>query len=117
MRFGAVLALTVAMLAATSSALARPTAQRLAATVGPGETITLTRAGHPVKRLAAGTYTIVVRDLAGDHNFHLVGPGVNRATDVARTGTHMWHVTLRKGLYRFRCDPHASFMDGAFTVT
>jgi plastocyanin len=57
-----------------------------------------------------------VRDRASDHDFHLSGPGVNETTSVSGTGTVVWHVTLRKGTYKFICDPHATFMKGSFRV-
>jgi plastocyanin len=85
--------------------------------VGPGFTITLTQNGQPVEQLAAGTYTIVVDDKADIHNFHLTGPGVDKATDVSGTGKEMWTVDLKPGTYHFQCDPHASSMQGDFTVS
>jgi hypothetical protein len=38
-------------------------------------------------------------------NFHLVGPGVNRRTGAAFTGTVTWTVRLARGTYRFGSDP------------
>jgi plastocyanin len=89
---------------------------QLQATVGPGFTIGLTQDGQSVTSLPAGTYTIVVDDEANIHDFHLTGPGVDEATDVAGTGTTTWTVELKPGEYRFVCDPHASSMHGSFTV-
>ena len=60
---------------------------------------------------------IVVKDTAADHNFHLTGPGVNKSTSVAGKATSTWTVTLKKGTYKFVCDPHKAFMKGSFTVT
>jgi len=85
--------------------------------VGPGFTITLTENGQSVSTLSAGTYTINVDDKSDIHNFHLMGPGVDKATDVSGTGTQTWTVTLEKGSYTFQCDPHASTMHGSFTVS
>ena len=82
------------------------------ATVGPGFTISFGK-----KTLKAGKVTIVVRDRSKFHDFHLVGPGVNRRTTVPFTGTATWKLTLRKGVYRFVCDPHATQMRGSFRVT
>jgi plastocyanin len=90
---------------------------RLVATVGPGFTISLTLNGKRVRSLKAGTYTIVVHDRSASHDFHLIGPGVNKKTAVARTGTTTWTVRLRKGTYRYVCDPHAAAMKGSFRVT
>jgi plastocyanin len=73
--------------------------------------------GKDVKTLKAGTYTMVVRDKSSIHNFHLVGPGVNKSTTVPFTGTTTWTVKLKKGKYTYQCDIHASVgMKGTFTV-
>jgi plastocyanin len=94
-----------------------PATRRLVATVGPGFTISLrTPAGARVTTLTRGTYTITVRDRSRQHNFHLIGPRVNRRTTVAARGTFTWRVTLRAGRYRFVCDPHAAAMRGSFRV-
>jgi plastocyanin len=58
-----------------------------------------------------------VNDKATFHNFHLTGPGVNVKTSVAATGSKTFNVTLKKGTYRFVCDPHASQMKGSFKVS
>jgi plastocyanin len=90
----------------------------LFATVGPGPTISLrTRNGRRVSRVRRGRYRIVVRDRSSMHNFHLRGPGVNKRTTVGFRGTRTWTLTLRRGLYRFVCDPHARRMRGSFRVT
>jgi plastocyanin len=89
----------------------------LVATVGPGFTIRLTRNGRRVSRLRRGRYRIVVRDRSASHNFHLVGRGVNKRTTVGFRGTRTWTVTLRRGRYRFVCDPHRTRMRGTFRVT
>jgi hypothetical protein len=88
------------------------------ATVGTGDgtNIALTMNGTRVTHLAAGTYVIQVHDNSTFHNFHLTGPGVDQKTDVDFKGTETWTVTLTDGVYRFVCDPHASFMNGTFTV-
>jgi plastocyanin len=53
--------------------------------------------------------------LSSIHNFHLIGPGVNKKTSVAGKGKTTWTVTLQKGkTYRFLCDPHATTMKGSF---
>ena len=112
------LALAAAALAVTL--LAPPAlagGARLNGTVGPGFTITLTQGGKQVTKLKAGTYTFVIADKASIHDFHLVGPGVNKKTAVGFVGTQTWKLTLKKGTYTFMCDPHASFMKGSFTVS
>ena len=89
----------------------------LIATVGPGFTIAMTDASvAPLGNIQLGTYEILVRDRADMHNFHLTGPGVNRATDVEAVGEETWTVTLTDGVYRFVCDPHVTIMRGQFTV-
>ena len=34
-----------------------------------------------------------------------------------RTGSKTWKLTLKKGTYKYVCDPHKSFMKGSFKVT
>jgi plastocyanin len=92
------------------------TPAKLIATVGPKPVITLTKGGRKFTTLKAGSYTVTVRDRSPIHNFHLKGPGVNRRTGVAYTGTKTWQITVRSGRYRFVCDPHAQFMHGSFRV-
>lgn len=95
-----------------------PSVTTLIATVGPRATISLrTRAGRRVRQVRRGRYRIVVRDRSRMHNFHLRGPGVNKRTTVRFLGTQTWTVTLRRGTYRFVCDPHAGGMRGSFRVT
>jgi plastocyanin len=108
-----------AALAASSIASAAPASQVVKGTVGPGFTITLTLGGKKVTKLKAGTrYRFVVNDRASIHDFHLTGPGLNRVlTTVDFTGTRSVLLTLKKGAYRYVCDPHASFMKGTFKVT
>jgi plastocyanin len=91
---------------------------RLLASVGPGQIISLRRpSGALVRKLAHGRYVITVRDRAAFHDFHLIGPGVNRKTSVPFVGKATWTVTLKVGLYRYRCDPHTQVMHGSFRVT
>jgi plastocyanin len=108
------LAALAAALAVPSALAATPT---LTGTVGPGFTITLKQSGKTVKKLKAGAYTIKVSDKSSIHDFHLTGPGVNKATSVGGTGSSTWKVKLKKGTYKFVCDPHSSFMKGSFTVS
>jgi plastocyanin len=96
---------------------AAPAVRTLNGKVGPGFTISLKKGGKRVTSLKAGKVKIVVNDLAGIHNFHLTGPGVNKMTSISGTGRVTWTLRLRKGTYRFVCDPHASTMKGSFTVT
>jgi plastocyanin len=112
------LALAAAVMAVSVAvASASTTATKLVGTDGPGFTITLTKAGAKVKSLKAGKYTILIRDKSNIHNFHLKGPGLNKLTSVGFVGNKTWTVTLKKGTYKFDCDPHASIMKGSFKVT
>jgi plastocyanin len=113
MKFLALAAL-VAASAVPSALAATPT---LNGTVGPGFTITLKQGTKSVKTLKAGTYVFKINDKSSAHNFHLTGPGVNKATSVGKSGTSTWKLKLKKGTYKFVCDPHASFMKGSFRVT
>jgi hypothetical protein len=111
----AVLALTVAGAVQASS----QSTGKLAGTVGPGFTITLTQGGKSIKNktIKAGTYVVTAKDKASIHNFHLFGPGVNKKTGVSFMGTKVWTVKLVKGSYTYRCDIHfASGMIGHFKV-
>jgi plastocyanin len=95
-----------------------PGVKKLTATVGPGFSISLTSGGKKVTRLKAGRYRITVRDRSHMHNFHLIGPGLNKKTAVAFHGTVTWTVALKKGkTYRYVCDPHKARMKGSFRVT
>jgi plastocyanin len=66
------------------------------------------KAGKDVKTLKAGTYRIKVEDKSSIHNFHLIGPGVNKKTGVGFTGDTTWTIKLKPGRYTYQCDPHAS---------
>ena len=105
----------VALAIGTSAAVA-DAATTLNGTVGPGFTITLKKGSSKVTSLPAGKYTIKISDKSNIHNFHLTGPGVNKKTSVPSTGTTTWSVTLKKGTYKYVCDPHATMMKGSFTV-
>jgi len=114
-KIAASLALLTAALAIGGSAAAASTT--LTGTVGPGFTITLKQGSKSVKTLKAGTYTFKISDKSNIHNFHLTGPGVNKKTSVAGTGSSTWTLTLKKGTYKFVCDPHKTIMHGSFTVS
>jgi plastocyanin len=114
-----VLAVGVVAAALGSSGAGAAPAQTtmLHARVGPSFTISLSTAGGaPVTRLDPGTYVIQVDDMSEEHNFHLRGPGVDRATEIGDVGTQQWTVTLQDGTYTFVCDPHQGEMRGSFTV-
>jgi plastocyanin len=113
-RLALVTLLAAALVVVASAAAATPT---LTGVDGPGFTITLKKGTAKVTSLKAGKYKIVIKDLSNIHNFHLSGPGLNKKTSVGAKGTFTWAVTLKKGTYKFVCDPHASIMKGSFKVT
>jgi hypothetical protein len=93
----------------------------LTGTVGPGFTIRLVDgSGNSVRHLDPGAYTIHVVDKSPEHNFHITGPGVDKATEIGETveetGALTWNVTFQDGRYHFQCDAHASTMFGDFAV-
>ena len=74
-------------------------------------------ANRKLTTVKAGTYRIKIEDPSAIHNFRLVGPGVNRVTSVAGKSEPIWTVRLKKGTYKYLCDPHATIMKGTFRVT
>ena len=110
----AVLVAAVAVAAGTGSAAGG----KLTGEVGPGFTIEVKMAGKDVKTLKAGTYTLTVQDKGAIHDFHLIGPGVNKVvTSVPFMGKKTITVKLKKGKYTYQCDPHAAGgMKGTFGV-
>jgi plastocyanin len=102
----------VAALAFAVPTFAATRANTLTGTVGPGFTITMNK-----KTVTAGTYVITIHDRSSIHDFHLTGAGVNKVTSVPATGTTKWTVKLKKGTYRFVCDPHSAIMHGVLKVT
>jgi plastocyanin len=110
----ALVAALAAALVIVATATAAPV--KLSGAVGPGFTITLKKGTAKVAKLKPGKYTITVKDLSSIHNFHLTGPGLNKTTGVGSTATTKWTVTLKKGTYKYVCDPHATIMKGLFKV-
>ena len=108
----AAVAAIAAALAVSGLAPAATRSNTLIATDGPGFTITMSKT-----TVKAGTYIIVVHDKSNIHNFRLTGPGVNKLTSVPWVGTKTWTVNLKKGTYKFVCDPHATIMKGVLRVT
>ena len=114
-------AAAVAALALGIGASARPAATpTLKGTVGPGYTISLKKSGKRVTSLKAGRYKFVVADKASVHNFVLErqsgGKFEKELTDVTYVGTKSTTVTLKKGKWKYYCEPHESAMFGFFTV-
>jgi hypothetical protein len=96
----------------------------LNAVVGANDSFTIAlndQDGKLVKRLAPGTYTIVVHDLSAIHNFHLASnedSTVNFRTDVPFVGDETFTVTFKDGvLYTYACEPHWQLMFNSFLVT
>jgi len=72
--------------------------------------------GAKVTHLDTGAYTITVHDFSAIHNFHLLGPGVDKATAVETAGDTTWNVVVIDGTYRYFCDAHPTLMRGSFTA-
>jgi len=111
-------AIAVAALALVPTTQARQQKTVLNAVVGPGFNISLKKTnGTKVTTLRRGVYVIRVSDKSSIHNFHLLGPGLTKATSIGKVGAVTWTLTLRVGRYQYICDPHASSMKGSFRVT
>jgi plastocyanin len=102
----------VAILALAAPTFAATSTNTLTGTDGPGFTISMNK-----KTVKAGTYVITIHDRSPIHNFHLTGPGINKKTSVPAVGTTKWTVKLKKGTYKFVCDPHIAIMHGVLHVT
>ena len=111
-------AATAALAAALIVVPAWGATAKLSGEVGPGFHIDVEKGGKDVKTVKAGKYKIKVEDKSTFHNFHLIGPGLNKKTTVSFKGETTWTITLKKGKYTYQCDPHAaSGMKGTFRVT
>ncbi len=94
-----------------------PAPTDLSGRVGPGKTISLRAAdGSKLAAPTPGAFVVHVRDRSRTDDFHLAGPGVNRATGVGFRGSATWKVTLRAGRYTYRSDRHKR-LHGGFTVS
>ena len=116
--FSAAVAAAPCGLALASASPAAPSAKTVQGSVGPSFTINLSAGGRTVTKLKKDVpYRFVINDRSSIHDFHLTGPGLNRMlTSVDFTGTKSFVLTLRKGAYRYFCDPHAAVMHGGFRV-
>ena len=100
-------------LALSGAAAGGSTVTTLRGTVGPGFTITLTKAGTPVTRLAPGMYRIVVSDRSPIHNFVIEKSGgafERTVTAVGFQGTKTITVRLTRGQWEVYCQVHESTM-------
>jgi plastocyanin len=95
-----------------------PAATKLNAAVGPGHRISLrTASGIRLTLLQGLTHVVLtVNDRSRSDNFHLRGPGVNKASGLRFRGRLRWRLTLRPGAYVYRSDRHKA-LRGTFTVT
>jgi hypothetical protein len=120
MRRSAVLvAALVAAAVPAASALARHAATPvLTGTDGPGFTINMKLNGKPVKMLKAGTYKVVIHDMASIHGFSLDGPHgfAKDLSPVPFVGTKTVTLNLKAGSYKFYCPAHEPTMFGRFTA-
>jgi hypothetical protein len=92
---------------------------QLVGDVGQGDSYSISLKdanGVAVKHLDPGTYTLLLRDHSGIHNFDLNGPGVSVSTDIPAIENKTFTITLTDGTYFFQCDAHAGQMKGSFTV-
>jgi hypothetical protein len=89
----------------------------LKGTVGPYFQMSLQKGGKDVTALRPGVYRFEVVDKSRAHDFHLVGPGVNKViTSVVFRGKKSVTVKLARGTYRYTCDLHGPYMTGALNV-
>ena len=103
---------------ATNVGYAGAAVPKLRGTVGPGVRIQLNHGAKRVTTLRAGIYPLVVSDRSSIHDFHISGPGLNKVvTGVAFVGTSTIKMKLKRGIYRYGCDPHRTLMRGRFTVS
>lgn len=110
------LVLAAVLLPGSAQSAAKDT--NLTATVGPGFSIRLTDSSNQaVTHLDPGAYAITVKNLSPtqEHNFHLIGPGVDMAS-AFDNNTVVWNLTFTDGRYNYKCDAHPSQMKGTFTV-
>lgn len=79
----------------------------------------LNNKGLLVKKLKAGTYTLVIHDDSSFHNYELDGPHGKSwtFTSIGFTGTKTFTLKLVAGKYKAYCAPHESIMFQHFTVT
>jgi plastocyanin len=110
-------ALLVPATAVAVAATAQAKSAALVGEVGPGFKIEVEKNGTDLKTIKAGTYRIKIEDKSSFHNFHLIGPGLNKKTSISFKGQTSWTIKLKRGKYTYQCDPHiAAGMKGSFRV-
>jgi len=116
--FKALFAAAIAAALVALPAYGSSSAVKLSGETGPGFHIEVEKGGKDLKTIKAGTYKIKVEDKSSIHNFHLMGPGLNKKTSVSFVGDKTWTIKLKPGKYTYQCDPHASAgMKDTFKVT
>jgi plastocyanin len=89
-----------------------PDAYEISLITGDGDEVT-----HETTTVTAGEYTLEINDRSSIHNFHLRGPQVDVATDVAGKGEKTATVILDgDGSYTYLCDAHPTSMKVEFIV-
>jgi len=110
----------VAALVVAAAAFGSSSSTKLVGTTGANGAfkITLTKGGHSVKTLAAGSYSFVIHDDSSIHSFALDGPhGLAKDfTTVGFKGTKTVTLKLKTGRYKYYCAAHEATMFGHFTV-
>ena len=103
---------------AVGSAQLEPPTATLNGRVGPGRSISVRQTDGSKATILNGITSIklVVTDRSKADNFHLTGPGVNRATGVRFRGRVTWNLKVSTGVYRYRSDRHKT-VRGSFSVT
>jgi len=112
------LSLVLAAVLVPGAAKSAAKATAINVTVGPGFTTRVVDAGgHAVTQLDPGDYSITIKNLsiAQEHNFHLSGPGVDRAS-AFDNNTVTWNLTFVDGTYKWKCDAHPLQIRGSFHV-
>jgi NitT/TauT family transport system substrate-binding protein len=79
-----------------------------------GKALKLTSQGVAAKTLDPGKYRVIVKDTSNKVSFSLKGPGVDKTTGKAQTGTVIWNVTLAPGRYTYAT---SSGKRGSFKVS
>lgn len=95
-------AVGTAQLPASPPPAATPSPRALALRVVAGGRVTAPA------HLSPGKYAVSAKDSSAADDLHLKGPGVDRKTGVAFTGTAHWSVMLTRGSYRVFSDAHAA---------
>ena len=115
-----VMAALVVALVVAAAALGSSSSTNLVGTTGANGAfkITLTKGGHSVKSLAAGSYTFVIHDDSSIHSFALDGPHgfAKDFTTVGFKGKKTVTLKLKAGKYKYYCKAHEATMFGRFTV-